>query len=53
VTALVAANASQVDASQVDASQLAALDLGGGIVSEPMPRRVRVFAGDQTREARV
>ena len=58
VTALVAVDASQVDASQVDASQvdasqLAALDLGGGIVSEPMPRRVRVFAGDQTREARV
>src|ERR1035441_8462178 len=68
VTALVAANASQVDASQADASQadasqadasqvdtsqVAALDLGGGIVSEPMPRRVRVFAGDQTHEARV
>ncbi|MGD0603323.1 MAG: glycosyltransferase 87 family protein [Streptosporangiaceae bacterium] len=28
-------------------AQVAALDLGDGTVSDPLPRRVRVFAGDQ------
>ena len=36
-----------VGASPVGASPVATLDLGEGVSSEPLPRRVRVFAGDQ------